>query len=437
MQIYYSGDTYVFENLHNSSWVQISKISQDLSGYDYGHSVDLYSNLIIVGAPGDDSFGGIVYFYDIYNSSNNYDITSDIYEEYGMSVSMYNNIAIIGTSDNVNFIYQYEINNNTNSKYTWNQIATLSVSEANDSSPVSTGLSCSEIVVGAPYDTINQRSNAGSAYIFDITPSDGINNNTSQCSVTNYSWINSFDYNIPTTTSGHIYTTTDQMIANNTDGSGFANTTAKKDSYTNTNHKLESQLELIAIILSIAIVGLFCVSFVASYVVYYFATCACACGIKDKMIVGVDKARGLRLFVFFLNTLDFWLDAIFAGIVFVSYSDEDVNSTDYKLFTIPLAFWLLIFTVIPHLLSSVICLFVIVSWRRKDERLHTYLTRYEIFIFVSSLVSRFYASMSLFQSKIFFADLFYLSLKKMENNQLKRLQLINVVILEVYFTFYL
>ena len=401
------------------NWVQIDKISQDTFGYDYGETVDISSNKIIVGAPGDDTFGGIVYFYDVYNSSNNYDITSNTYDEFGISVAIYNEIALIGTSGSSSFVYQYESNNDTNHNYIWNQVETLS--EANSGSPVSAAISCSKIILGAPYDTINSLDDAGSAYIFDIMVSETINN-SNQCNTTDYSWINSFanHENTPTTTSDYNFT------SNSSDHS-VENTTSNTD--ISTSSQLESQLELIAMIFSATIIILFFVSLFASCSFYYYTTCRCKCnGSSDKMVLGVDKPQPMRLFAYFVNTLDFWLDAIFAAIAFVSI--EDMSSIE--LFTIEFPIWLLIFTLVPHLLSSVICLFVIVFWRRKDERSQVYLTRYEIFIFMSSLVSRFYGSMSLFQSKIFLVDLFHFPLKKIENIQLKRLQLINIVILQVY-----
>lgn len=94
---------YVFEKT-NGNWIQKQKLvpSDNASGIDFGHTVSISGNSIIVGAPGDDNNAGAAYIFER-NSAGNWLQVKKIVppnksagDLFGTSVSIIANYAVVG-----------------------------------------------------------------------------------------------------------------------------------------------------------------------------------------------------------------------------------------------------------------------------------------------------------------------------------------------------
>ena len=104
---------------------------------------------------------------------------------------------------------------------------------------------------------------------------------------------------------------------------------------------------------------------------------------------GIDKANVLFVFRFFCNLGDFITDILFCTVLFY---DDNARSSGLQYFSLG-------FTIGPHLVSMVVCLYFIVKWNRSiDDRFSSYLKKYEIAIVFCTLIAGFYATISLVQS---------------------------------------
>ena len=135
---------------------------------------------------------------------------------------------------------------------------------------------------------------------------------------------------------------------------------------------------------------------------------------------GSDNANYLSLLIFFQSTADFLSDLFFT---FILYLQNEI--------TIFIAS--IMFTAIPYLISIIVGLYWMHRWRIKQEqadRLVEYFSKYESLFAVLTIISGFYATVELLQSKIFYNNRFNLSLKKYENMQLKHLKFLNITLFE-------
>jgi len=160
-----------------STWSLQQTINNPSPGYDdeFGWSVSLYGDTLVVGAPWDDTVAedaGSVYVYirsgtswslqqTIYNPSPGYD------DEFGLSVSLYQDTLVIGApyddtgATDAGSVYVYK-----RSGTTWSLLRTINnPSPANDSFGYSVSLQQDTLVVGACDDDAGA-SNAGSVYVY-------------------------------------------------------------------------------------------------------------------------------------------------------------------------------------------------------------------------------------------------------------------------------
>ena len=168
---YNSGSAYIFEKNSNGDWNQIQKIraSDGTKGDQFGYSVSIYENTIVVGAYGDssayifekDSNGGWKQIQKIRASGG----LQSFY--FGISVSIYENTIVIGDhggNHKRGFAYIFEKDSNGD----WNQIQILAASDRRSGDIFGHSVSIYEntIIVGA-YGDDDKGYSSGSAYIFE------------------------------------------------------------------------------------------------------------------------------------------------------------------------------------------------------------------------------------------------------------------------------
>ena len=127
---------------------------------------------------------------------------------------------------------------------------------------------------------------------------------------------------------------------------------------------------------------------------------------------------------YFQNIGDFWTDLFFSMILYLE---------QYFLLSI-LA---IIFTIIPFIMQCIIAIKFVLQWKYKrsninddSQRLLSYLKKYEILIYLSTMFAGFYNSIDLFKSQIFYKKYFLFPLKTKEYDQLRKYRFVNVIMLE-------
>ena len=180
--------------------------------------------------------------------------------------------------------------------------------------------------------------------------------------------------------------------------------------------------ESIGIIIIIICIGLGFVFFILSSTLYDI--------VVIKLISGNMSARGRRKFnipkhyriwIFFQNIADFWTDLMSSillyleGFQFLSYLTS-------------------FFTILPFIVQLFVGVKFVVKWKHwKNDcpiRLTSYVKKYEILIYLLSIISGFYNTIDLLQSEIFYLKFFKFSLKSEEYNTLRPYRFINIVIFE-------
>ncbi len=178
-----SGAAYIFDrnNGGTNKWQEVEKIiASDGEDRDqFGNSVAISGNVVVVGASGNDTLGS-AYIYERNNVGNNNwgqvkrllpsDTTPDQY--FGSSVAISGNTVVVGANeDNYNgslsgSAYIFERNNKGNNR--WGQFKKLLASDGAeyDEFGRSVAISGNTVVVGAEQDDDNDR-NSGSAYVFE------------------------------------------------------------------------------------------------------------------------------------------------------------------------------------------------------------------------------------------------------------------------------
>ena len=179
-----SGSAYVFEKNSSATWTQKAKLlaSDTAVSDNFGYSVSVYNNTAVIGAYRDDSNGsdsGSAYVFEK-NSSGNWTQKAKLLADdgaandgFGDSVSVYNNTAVIGAyfdddkGSDSGSAYVFEKNSSGN----WTQKAKLLASdgEAFDWFGYSVSLSSNTAVIGASADDNNNKTNSGSAYVFEYS----------------------------------------------------------------------------------------------------------------------------------------------------------------------------------------------------------------------------------------------------------------------------
>ena len=159
-------------------------------------------------------------------------------------------------------------------------------------------------------------------------------------------------------------------------------------------------------------------------VVALILTCISSICYKINKISNVDQPSLLLILIFFANIGDFVTDLVFSAILW--FQDDEIT-----FYNVSLAYWSVLFTIGPYLLSLFVCCVFNTYWKRKDERLKIYVSKYGCLIFIVSMIAGYYSTIALFKSQIFFCVLFHFPLKQKEYNHLKNIKFINIVLLEV------
>jgi uncharacterized protein (DUF2147 family) len=174
-----TGSVYIYR-YNGSTWVEEQRItSSGATGDQFGRSVGLSGDFLIVGAPEDDTAAGTdsgaVYFYKYrgvvlkwaFDGSKNGEAASDYF---GFSVGIDGNVAVAGayarnTASGADAGSAYVFRNNGTA---WNLETVLAASDgaAGDGFGVSVGVSGDVIAVGAYLDNNSNGDDAGSAYVF-------------------------------------------------------------------------------------------------------------------------------------------------------------------------------------------------------------------------------------------------------------------------------
>jgi PKD repeat protein len=193
-----AGAVYIFKK-HNGLWTQSQKIVSNYRGTDFqfGYSVTLNSNFIIVGSRFDSydennsnplTNAGAAYIFKNINGSwilNKKLVASDreAQDKYGWSVSIDSNFAVVGASYENNDAKGGSYLANAGSAYiyankngNWTQIQKIVAFDRNQNDFFGYGISISDesIIVGAifnDYDSnnLNAIQNAGSAYTYNLS----------------------------------------------------------------------------------------------------------------------------------------------------------------------------------------------------------------------------------------------------------------------------
>ncbi|MBN2293997.1 MAG: hypothetical protein JXM70_16340 [Pirellulales bacterium] len=174
-----SGSAYIFEDT-GSGWTQVAKlIADDGSASDqFGQSVAISGNRIIVGASNDNTYSGSVYIFEDTGTgwSQVAKLTADdaeISDYFGCSVAISGNMAVVGAygDDGVGSLsgsaYIFE---DTGSGWTQTNKLTVAEGESTYYFGYSVSISGDTAIVGAYRDDDNG-SDSGSAYIFSDTGS--------------------------------------------------------------------------------------------------------------------------------------------------------------------------------------------------------------------------------------------------------------------------
>jgi hypothetical protein len=175
-----SGSAYVYANTSGNTWTQQRKItaSDAASGDDFGSSVAISGNLIVIGAYDDDSTAGAAYIY-ANTGGNTWVEQSKIVasdrgngDRFGYSISISGNLIIVGAyaNDDASFSSGSAYIFANTSGNTWSEQVKLTASDADggDYFGYSVSISDNLVIIGS-YNDDDRGGNSGSAYIFANT----------------------------------------------------------------------------------------------------------------------------------------------------------------------------------------------------------------------------------------------------------------------------
>ena len=180
------GSAYIFQRLGN--WTEMQKLTASDAGYgaNFGCSVAIEGNVIVVGAPGDDNAGGYpsasAYVFQSLDDGTTWTeeqklMASDAasYDEFGFCVAVAGNLIVVGS------FYDDEFGLSSGSAYVfrrfddgWAQVQKLTASDAeySDEFGYSVAVAGNIIVVGARRED-GAFVSAGAAYVFQSLDDDG------------------------------------------------------------------------------------------------------------------------------------------------------------------------------------------------------------------------------------------------------------------------
>src|SRR6185503_16174823 len=180
---------YVFQNI-NGTWTQKQKLiaSDKATGNEFGHTVSVSGNFIIIGAPGTDGSAGAAYIFER-NASGSWEQVKKIVapdktggDMFGSSVSISGKYAVVGAPNDADMGSLSPLNGAGSAYFLFRNNGNWDVlnkvgADPNDRSQgagfgFSVAISGTAAVIGAPYekkDTTgsNPLDAAGAAYVFD------------------------------------------------------------------------------------------------------------------------------------------------------------------------------------------------------------------------------------------------------------------------------
>eukprot|EP01084_Bolivina_argentea_P107535 192270_1 len=172
-----SGSVYIYERRPNGTWNENKLVAEDGIAYDnFGYSVAVFENTILVGSPNNDHQGldsGSVYIYEKYQNTNKWNLTIKLSvgqsgDFFGSSVGLHGDNAVIGAYYNddkalysAGAAYIFEKKNDT----LWIEKAKLYGSDidAGDWFGISVSIYGRFAIIGA----YGHNNNNGAAYIFE------------------------------------------------------------------------------------------------------------------------------------------------------------------------------------------------------------------------------------------------------------------------------
>ncbi|MCW3786410.1 T9SS type A sorting domain-containing protein [Plebeiibacterium sediminum] len=179
----YAGSAYVYDIDENGIWKETQQLtpSNTGDGYNFGQSVDIYENLIIIGAKehtGSTEDVGAAYIFErneigVWNEVTRLQHADAIANDnFGSSVSINNKFAIVGTfkktvegKTNAGAVYVFK--NNNDNTWTESQKITASDTQANDNFGNTVSIDKNTFLVGAK----GKNNNTGCAYFFTYNSS--------------------------------------------------------------------------------------------------------------------------------------------------------------------------------------------------------------------------------------------------------------------------
>ena len=145
--------------------------------------------------------------------------------------------------------------------------------------------------------------------------------------------------------------------------------------------------------------------------------------VYHKYIVKAHGCDSPKIYVLFKLThgiIDFWTDLIFGLILYYQTNNLFIAS--------------FCFVIVPFLMQCFISVFFLFKWKHWKEshriRFERYLNKYEILIYLFTLIFGFYNTIDLVQSRLFYYQLFNMPLKRNESASLKKYRFINIILLE-------
>ncbi len=174
-----AGAAYIFERNQGGkdSWGQVTKItaSDGAGGDGFGTSVAVSGHTVVVGAPDDDGMGSAYVFERNSGGSDTWGQVSKITasdgatgDEFGASVAVSGDTVVVGApSDESNTGAAYIFERNENGQDSWGQITKITASDGagGDNFGTSVAISIDSVVAGSPGDDDGGES-SGSMYVF-------------------------------------------------------------------------------------------------------------------------------------------------------------------------------------------------------------------------------------------------------------------------------
>lgn len=164
--------------------------------------------------------------------------------------------------------------------------------------------------------------------------------------------------------------------------------------------------QIVGYLFIISIISLFLLIF-ASGVLYH----------SQKKFHGRDKPNYFGFFTACCSLADFYSDIMFVIVLLLVESS--------------LVYFALCFTFVPYIISNIIGIFEIKKWKQENGYDTNYISRYNSFLWMVSVLGGFFTTIDFARSKMFYISIFSMQLKNVQYNHIQLLKLLNIVLLEL------